>query len=174
MLDKRGKLFGKISIVDILVVCIVLVMAVGAFLSWQKINNNVILTEDKALVQNNAIDKLEITFRLKEVRSMTLESIQVGDDVYMEDTGKYLGTVVALESEPAKRLIYDNRGNAINAELPERVDVLMTVHAPGKRLNGGYFTADNVHLVLDSNFKIKTPTIQTTPAIEKIETVTGE
>ncbi|MGN1059184.1 MAG: DUF4330 family protein, partial [Clostridia bacterium] len=39
MLDKKGKLFGKVSIVDLLVVCIVLIMAAGAYTAWQKISN---------------------------------------------------------------------------------------------------------------------------------------
>ncbi len=174
MLDKRGKLFGKISIVDILIVCIVVVMAAGAFMSIKKISDNVILTENKGLVSNSATDTLEVTFRLEEVRSMTFDAISEGDDVYMADTGKYLGTVISTTNQPSKRMIYDNYGRSILADVPERMDVFMTVSVPGKRLQDGYFTADNIHLALDSKCKIKTPKIQTSPYIHEIKTVTSE
>ena len=47
--------------------------------------------------------------------------------------------------------------------MPERLDVIMVVQVPGKRTDGGYFTGNNIHLVYDSAFEIKTPTIQSTP-----------
>ena len=55
MLDNKGRLFGKVSIVDLLVVVIIAVMLVGAFTAYQKIHNKSILTENKSLVQNNII-----------------------------------------------------------------------------------------------------------------------
>ncbi|MBR5236829.1 MAG: DUF4330 domain-containing protein [Clostridia bacterium] len=171
MLDKRGKLFGKVSIVDILVVLIVLIMAVGGFATWQKINNNVVLTENKGLVKNNALDTLAVTMRFKEVRQMTLDALKVGDEVFMEDTGKYLGEIVSVTPEPATRLIYDMNGKVIDAPVPERMDVLVVVHVPGKRLQNGYFTADNIQLAYDSTFEVKTPTVQSIPFIETIKTV---
>lgn len=174
MLDKKGKLFGKISIVDILVVVMILVMVAGAFIAWQKINNNTVLTENKSLIQNNSLDSLDVSMRLKSVRQMTLDSIHVDDDVYMKDTGKYLGKVVSVSTEPTKQLIFDTKGNPILAETPERMDVIMVVRVPGKRLKNGFYTADNIQLVYNSSFEIVTPTIQTTPIIENITTVTGE
>ena len=49
MLDNKGRLFGKVSIVDLLVVVIIAVMLVGAFTAYQKIHNKSILTENKSL-----------------------------------------------------------------------------------------------------------------------------
>lgn len=174
MLDKKGKLFGKISVVDILVVVMVLVMIAGAFVVWQKINDNTVLTENKSIVQNSDLDSLDVSMRLKSVRQMTMDAIHIDDDVYMKDTGKYLGKVVSISSEPAKQLIFDLKGNPVMAESPERMDVIMVVRVPGKRLQNGFYTADNIQLVYNSSFEIVTPTIQTNPIIENITTVTGE
>ncbi|MBE7047913.1 MAG: DUF4330 domain-containing protein [Ruminococcaceae bacterium] len=173
MLDNKGKLFGKVSVIDLLVVCIVIIMAIGAYMSWQKINNKTVLTENKGLIQNSAADTLEVTMRLEEVRQITMDAIHIGDDVFMKDTGKFFGQVVDVYSEPAKRLIYSQDGTPIEAVVPNRLDVLMVVHVPGKRLENGYYTANNIHLVYDSSMEIKTPSIQTIPKIETIKTVTG-
>lgn len=174
MLDNKGRLFGKVSIVDLLVVVIIAVMLVGAFTAYQKIHSKSILTENKSLVQNNTLDTLEVTMRLKEVRQVSMDAIHVGDEVYMKDTGKYLGEIIRVSSEPAKRLIYDLEGKAINAEVPERLDVILQVRVPGKRLENGFYTADNIHLVYDSAMEIVTPSIQTTPSIETITIIPGE
>lgn len=174
MLDNKGRLFGKISIVDLLVVIIVAVMLVGSFTAYQKIQNKTVLTEDRALIQNDALDTLEVTMRLEEVRQITLDAIHVGDEVYMKETGKRLGEITAVTSEPATRLIYDLKGQAVNAEVPMRYDVIMKVEVPGNRLENGYYTADNIQLVYDSAMEIVTPTIQTTPNIEIITTKSGE
>ena len=111
--------------------------------------------------------------RLKAVRQMTLDAIKIGDEVYMKDTGKMLGKVVAVTNQPAKEWIYDAKGRAFYAEKPERFDVVMVVQVPGKRLQNGFYTADNIHLVYDSNIEIITPTIQTTAKTEMIKIVSG-
>ena len=168
MLDNRGRLFGKISIVDILVVVILIAAVLGGFSAYQKISNKTVLTENKGLMQNTALDMLEVNMRLDEVRQMTYDAISIDDEVFSKDTGKLLGTVKAITQEPATRVIYDLKGKAQEVTVPDRMDVILTVHIPGNRLENGYYTADNIHLVYDSALEIKTPTIQTTPKIETI------
>ncbi len=174
MLDKKGKLFGKISIVDILVVVLVLAMLVGGFVTYQKIASNKVLTENKGLIKTNATGTLEVTMRVKEVRQMTVDAFAEGDEMFFDDTGKFLGEIKAIETEPSKRLIFDRNGNPVMAEMPQRFDVLLKVAVPGKRLEDGFFTADNIQLVYGSEIKIKTLKIQTTPVLETVITVTGE
>ena len=180
LLDKRGKLFGKVSIVDLLIIVIFIVAIIGGFSAYQKLSGKTVLTENKGLLQNSPLGVLEVKMRIKDVRSFTTEAISIGDEVFANDTGKFLGTITDIKTEPATKLIYDKNGQAIHAEVPDKTDVIVTVHVPGSRLEGGYFTADNVQLVYDSTITIKTTRIQTTPFIETIqeieplEQVTGE
>lgn len=168
MLDNKGRLFGKVSIVDILVIVILVVAVIGGFSAYQKISNKTVLTENKGLIQNQALDMLEVNMRLGEVRQMTFDALSVGDEVFSKDTGKLLGTIQSIAQEPATRVIYDLKGKAQEVTVPDRMDVIITVHIPGNRLENGYYTADNIHLVYDSAMEIKTPAIQTTPKIETI------
>ncbi len=174
ILDKKGKLFGKISIVDILVIVIVLVMCVGAFFTYQKISNREILTENTGLLSSSVSDSLEVTLRVSDVRRMTVDNIQKEDEVFFEDTGKYFGTITDVNTEPATKLIYDNKGNAIESEIPGKYDVLITMTVPGSRLDHGYYNQDNIRLVFGSEIKIKTLSIMTTPVIENIRVLSGE
>ncbi len=168
MLDKKGKLFGKVSIVDIFVVLIILVMLAGSYVVYQKVSNKTVLTENKGLVSSGVQDSLEVTMRLKEVRQMTMDALSVGDVVYMEETHKYLGKITEIAQTPATRLIYSLDGTSVMAEVPERFDVLLKVNVPGSRLEDGFYTANNIQLVYGSSMGIITPMIQTTTKIESI------
>ena len=174
MLDKKGRIFGKISIIDALVIVLVLVMAFGGYVTYQKIADNKVLTENKGLIKNNATDTLEVTMRVKAVRQMTVDAFSDGDEIFFDDTGKFLGKIDRIEVAPSRRLIYDKNGAPVFAEVPERFDVLLKVHVPGKRLENGFFTADNIRLTYGSEVKIKTVKIQTTPVLETITTLEGE
>lgn len=171
LLDKRGKLFGKVSIVDLLVILIVIVAILGGFATYHKLSGKTVLTENKGLLQNSPLGVLEVQMRIKDVRQFTTDAICVGDEVFANDTGKRLGEITDIKTEPAKKLIYDKNGQAVHAEVPDKTDIIITVHVPGSRLEGGYFTADNVQLVYDSSVTIKTPRIQTTPIIETIQEI---
>ncbi len=174
MLDKKGRLFGKISIIDILVIFIILVMAIGAFFAYQKINSKDLLTENKSLLKTNAVDTLEVSLRLDEVRQMTVDGLEVGDEVFMVDTGKFFGTITDVITEPAERLIFDEKGNHAYALVPDHYRVIVKVDVPGNRLNDGYYTADNIKIVHGSELSIKTITVQTGPVIESIILKSGE
>ena len=174
-MDEKGKLFGKVSIIDVLVVVVILAGIVGAVFAFGKINSGAVLTENKGIVRHDStLDTLEVTMRLREVRSMTKDAIHIGDEVFAKDTGKYLGTVVSVTSEPAKKIISGFDGRSALATVPEKMDVLMVLHVGGKRTDGGFFTGNNIHLVYGSEMQIITPSIQSTPMIEQIKIVTEE
>lgn len=171
-IDDKGKLFGKISIIDLFVILVVVVAIVGSVIAFTKVKSGEVLTENKAILsQNSTLDKLELRLRLAEVRAMTKDAIHIGDGVYTKDTGKFLGEVVGVETEPAKRIITGYDGKALEAEVPERMDVIMIVEVLGKRTDNGYFTGNNIHLVYGSSFEIVTPTIETTPTIDGIRVI---
>ncbi len=174
MLDKKGRLFGKVSVVDILVVLVVIIMIVGAFFALRKINNKEVLTENKALFQTNAVETLEVSMRLDEVRQMTVDGFEVGDDVYLVDTKKFFGVISGVTTEPATRLIYDDNGAPHYAPVPDYFRVTLKIDVPGNRLKDGFYTSDNIKIVNGSELEIKTITVQTSPVIESIILKSGE
>lgn len=168
-IDERGKLFGKISIIDILVVVLVLVGAFGVTYAYKQIKANNILTENKSLFgEQTDLDNLMVDMRLKEVREVTVDAVKVGDEVFSADTDKYLGEISEIIVEPATRVGSDINGNTFIGELPERYDLILRVKVPGKLTDSGYMTQSNIHLVYDSSMEIKTLAIKTHPLIEKI------
>ena len=67
MIDKNGKVFGKINIIDLIVI-VVLVLAIGVF-GYVKISNSVVDNDDpkKMTVDTADGDELYITYSAEEV-----------------------------------------------------------------------------------------------------------
>jgi len=167
IIDKKGKLFGKVSIVDLFVVLIVIVGIVGVFMTKEKLDKGDVQSDaTQMLIQSSAEkDLLEIKLKLKEVRDVTRDAIIVGDTVYLVKTEKALGVVSYVESEPAVRNVEADDGTIYSAVVPERYDVTIVVETSGKQKEDGFYTDSNLQLMYGKEMEIKTSTIHTTPKI---------
>ncbi len=167
MMDKNGKLFGKISIVDIAVILVLIVGVCGFFYTKAELDKgNVLSNSDAMLIKSSAkTDALEVALKIENVRDITRDAVIVGDEVYITATNKLLGNVVRVESEPHKTDAMTDEGVIYKATIPERFDVTIVVEAEGKKKPEGYFTSNNFHLYYGKSIEVKTSTIQTNPQI---------
>lgn len=170
IMDKQGKIFGKVSIVDIFVVLVVIIGVIGVFATKAKLDDGKLLSDDsKMLIKTSAEnEQLEIKLKAKEVRDVTRDSIIVGDDVYLVANDKLLGTVSRVESEPSERNVVSNDGTVYKAVVPDRYDITIVVETDGKKKEEGFYTDSNIHLLYGKEIEIKTSTIQTTPRVDEI------
>ncbi len=170
IIDKKGKLFGKVSIIDILVVVVVIIGIAGVLMTKAKLDEGKILSnESNMLIKTSKVnDKMEIKLELKEVRDVTRDSIVVGDEVFMVSTDKVLGVVTSVHSKPAIRTVKGDAGEVYEAEVPERFDVTIVVETEGKKDNDGYYTNSNIRVLYGKDIEIKTSTVQTTPTVTDI------
>ena len=176
IIDNKGKLFGKINIVDLVVVLVLVVAVLGVVLTKTKLDDAKIMSNDSnMLIQSSAeLDTLEIKLKVKEVRDVTRDAIIVGDDVYLMTNDRFLGTVVRVESEPAVREVSGDNGVVYRAEVPQRYDVTIVVETEGKKKEEGYYTGNNTQILYGREMGIKTSTIQTIPTVAGIEVVETE
>lgn len=176
IIDNKGKLFGKINIVDLVVVLVVVIAVAGVVLTKMKLDNSKIMSNDSnMLIQSSAeMDTLEIKLKVKEVRDITRDAIIVGDDVYLMTNDRLLGSVVRVDSEPAVREVIGDNGAVYRAEVPQRYDVTIVVETQGKKKEEGYFTNSNIQILYGREMGIKTSTIQTIPTVDGIEIIETE
>lgn len=175
IIDEKGKLFGKVSIVDLLFVLIVVVAIIGAVFMVNKIKSGKVLTENKGIVQlDDSMNRIQVKMLVKEIRQITVDSMAVGDKVFESETGKYLGEITAIDTEPSTSLLTDIHGHAAYKEVPGKFDMTLTIVTPGKQTDGGFYTANNQHLVYGSQYGIKTAKIQTIPQIAGLELLPKE
>lgn len=168
IIDKKGKLFGKVSIIDIFVIIIVIVSIFGISQAMSRIDNDKLMKEDLKTVidKSSQSDELEIKLTAKGVRDITRDAIIVGDKVYYEN--EVLGVVSYVESEPSMQTVESTDGTVYSAITPDRYDVTIVVETTGRKMDNGYYTDSNIHLLYGKKMEVKTSTILTTPEITEI------
>ncbi len=170
ILDKKGKLFGKISIVDLAFILVILIAIGGIFFTKAKLEKETVLSNESNMLikSDTSLDTLQIKMRVKEVRDVTRDAIVVGDSVYVTASDKQLGTVKEVSAEPAMRNVISDNGTVYQATVPDRYDVTIVVEASGKQKEDGFYTDSNIQLLFGREMEITTSTIQTTPQIVEI------
>ena len=97
-IDRNGRLFGKISVIDVLVIGVVLVMAAALFFKNNQAHTGMSVTEQ------------DITFqvRARGVDDYVAAAILVGDSLYDQSYssgGRALGQITDIQVEDRKSVV---------------------------------------------------------------------
>lgn len=137
LIDEQGRLFGKISLIDVIVLAVVVALAVALYLK----NNT--LTHTSTTMENNSI-----TYQVMAtaVPSYIEGQIQVGDKFFDEDreSSGCLGTVVVVEVLPGEELTSLNDGTVEILPVEDTVNLLVTVQGEGL-VDGGRYVLNRVY-----------------------------
>lgn len=145
MLNKDGKLFGKISIIDIIVVVIIIALAIGVYARY---------TSNRDAAASSEAASIEYVYEVKSVRDFTIDALEKLGPVYDDDTKEYLGEVVDVTAEPSQMEISLVSGQYTMVEVPERYDVYVTIRVDGEVNALGYYTSTNTYLGAGSTFNM--------------------
>ena len=130
MIDNKGKLFGKVNIVDLLIIVFVCVaVAATVYKFGFSAHKNV----------NQSDITLQYVLKTSGIRSYTADSITIGDEIYDDETDRFLGTVSKVEKKEALGHLAKADGEIVYTEKPERFDVYITVECDARLIGGGYF-----------------------------------
>ena len=129
LLDEKGRLFGRISIIDICVVLLIIALIGGVYYKFFMVDKN----------QNAAkFDTLEYKILVEEVRQQSVDAIEIGADIYDVKTDSPMGKIVSKEVLPATDQLTKADGTVVIAEKPGKFNVLVTIQVPGIETKYGY------------------------------------
>lgn len=151
LIDKKGKLFGRINVIDMTVLIVLVLLLAGIGYKFYM--------DDRKNVSNNS-ELLEYTISITNVRSFTADAVDVGDKIYDSKTDTYLGKVIAKEVMPYRDYITKTDGSVVLAEKPERLEVRLTMQVPGVENNYGYLANGNRDINRQSLVYLKTRLIK--------------
>ena len=114
IIDKDGKLFGKIKVVDIIVVALIIVAA--GFFASRYLGRG---AQGGALM-GPAADRLEITFFAEEVHSFVIDAISIGDPTREYAQFANFGTVTDILVGPSVTWAPDSGGALHEADKGDR------------------------------------------------------
>ncbi len=156
MINKEGKLFGKISIIDILAIVFIIFLAFGVYARFFMGNQKV----------ETASSPIEYVIKVSEVRIGTANALSsFKGDVYNDTTKEYIGTITDVTYEEAKGTVELLNGELKEVTLPERYDVLVTVRLDGKINSTGYYTKTNQPIAAGSDLVFTSKAAKTTGII---------
>ena len=133
MIDKNGKLFGKVSIVDLAAILAVLIAAAGIYVRFFG-------GPSKTVVQSS---KFYYTVNVQNIRGENMEGLKkcVGGNFYLnEKITSEMGKLISADESPGTVDIEMSDGTLIVAEVPNRYNVLLTLEMTGKVNDVGYFS----------------------------------
>lgn len=133
MFSKNGKIFGKISIIDIAVVAVLVILVLG--IVWRFGGN--------ATGEFVTGATYECVVKVENVRIYTVDALAKGGDVYDKTTKEYIGTITGVTSEDASDALSLADGSHAMAPMENRYHAYVTIAFTGKESAEGYFTAAN-------------------------------
>lgn len=140
IIDRNGRLFGKISVIDVLVILVVLVMAAALYFKGHQAHTGAAVTEQAIIFQ----------IRARGVNEYVAAAIQKGDGVYdsvYPSGGRALGEItdIQVERDPGTKLRPDlGDGTSGLVEADGTVDLLITVQGQGL-INGKNYSLNRVY-----------------------------
>ena len=133
IIDSKGKLFGKISIIDIVIVLIVIIAVAGIGYKFTKSNTgNAVFTKQS---------DIQIKFQHDDLPDFVVNAIKVGDPVRESVQNASFGRVVDIETGDAIIWLGTEEGESVKVSREGYHSVLITMNAKG--------TMDNLGVTID-------------------------
>ncbi|MBE7027714.1 MAG: DUF4330 domain-containing protein [Ruminococcaceae bacterium] len=173
IIDEKGKLFGKVSIIDIAIILVIIISIIGSVVVYKNIEQGKIAPSESALINHSeSLGKACVEFELSSVREMTKQFLSVGDKVYSAETDKFIGEIINIDSKPYKDTITGADGTMVFAPVPEKYTLTLSVKVSGQQTENGFYSVENTHFAVGDSMPIKTEAVETTPTIKSVYMIT--
>lgn len=117
LLDERGRLLGRVNVIDLAAVVLVLFVVAAAVYKVAVLNRRVV----------GETRPVQLLLEVTQVRDYTTRMVKPGDFVLEHNSSLPVGTIAAVRVEPAREPVQTADGRVVLAEVPERFDMLLTV-----------------------------------------------
>ena len=138
IIDNKGRLFGKVSLIDIFVL-----LAVVAILAGVYVRNFVL---DTTAAGSNPDVTITYKAKIQGISNLLTDQFHVGDE-FFDDTFKAShGVVKEIEIKPHETWQATPDGDYVKVYPPQRSDVYLTIEASGTVKDGKHFIGRNYEI----------------------------
>ena len=160
MIDEKGRLFGKVSIIDIVVVLAIAVLAAGFVYNRTAQHVRQIIMADTPLC---------VTFLVEGVREFSLEAVQEGDVFFRQHERVPLGTVTRIDTGPAYDIMVRTDGTAVYVPVEGRYNMYITLSGVGSVTDNGFFVNGTQQMAEGGRLSIQSNTLLTMAMVYNIK-----
>ncbi|MBE5821935.1 MAG: DUF4330 family protein [Clostridiales bacterium] len=116
---KDKKLFGKLNIIDLLIIILVIVVAIIAY---------AFLKGDTPSLTTSTQNEYNFTIQIQKSEKNIFDKINIGDKIYDNENNSYLGEVVSKEKNEYRELVDDYKNNKkVYATNDKYININITV-----------------------------------------------
>ncbi|NLK64412.1 MAG: DUF4330 family protein [Tissierellia bacterium] len=134
--------------------CIILfIIAIIAVLGL-KIKN--VLSANSTGNKEISSTKKEVVLLINDVRQYSVDALQVGDNIYSDDTNYYFGKIINIEVEDSYLPLIKNNGEGVLTRSPEKYNIILTVDCNVSDRPNGVFAEGITEIKVNSTGKYKT------------------
>ncbi len=157
-MNKDGKIFGKINIIDLLAVLILLVALVG-------IGIRLTSTASKSVT-----DKTEFSYvvEIDDVRIYTVNALKKMGTA-TDKQGNIIGEIETVEWDSKKEQKVLSNGETVMVDVPDKYTVTVTMDASGKESADKYFVGENTELSVGSTIQMYTKYANCSGKVKSVE-----
>lgn len=156
MIDKKGKIFGKISIIDLMVALIIVTIIVGTIYRFGS-------PVTASITGGNAT--INYTILIEDVRYFSANYYEEGLNVYDSNTGNFIGKIKDIRVEPYMGTIEMKDGTMVLAEKTERVKIFLDIEASGVVTDKAYLVGGTYEVKVGGGAYISTKYVDVTSSI---------
>lgn len=129
IIDQNGRLFGKISVIDVLFLLVVAAVCAAFYVKFNVLD-----------VTRKTVDTVPVTYKITiyGVRDYTVMSLAVGDLIYDKDySGEQpVGKITDISVQDAVRAVEKTDGTIVSGPVEGCYDVTLTLSAQAIRSSG--------------------------------------
>lgn len=134
LIDKNGKLFGKVSIIDLAVLGLVVLVFLGIGMRQSRMGQDVQIAHDI---------ELNYTIEIANVRHWARHNIRAGDQIFTSNT--HVGTIQEVSYRPYVATVSTDSG-ILQAEVPGRYVTYIRVAARATVNDGRVLVSHSIPL----------------------------
>jgi len=164
LIDEKGRLGGRVNVIDLLVLVAVLVVA--ARVAYVRLAPSGVKSyQDKER-------PLEVLVVVGAVRDATVQAIKVGDRVRETKSNDFLGEVIQVEVRPAEVVTQGPDGRFYEGPSGSRKDAWILLRGPG-RVSENTILLGTREIRVGTQLGLKTNLYAVTATVMKIDTGAG-
>ncbi len=138
IIDEKGKFFGKINIIDLIIVLVIFALAIATFIKFR--------TSDAYISKDTVI---EYTLLVENVRTPTVDALKENADGIIDyETKKEIGDILDMEVLGASELELMTDGTYKDVKFKDKYDVLLTIQTKGTETEDNFYTLSGKKLVV--------------------------
>lgn len=161
LIDKKGRLFEKVNIVDIFVILLLVFAMVAVVLKFQQAKTT--QGGDKIIEYSVVVEKL---------RQVSVDALQADyEGIVDAESKKELGEITSIEVTPAHELTRLADGTYTFSDYDDKFDVVITLRTKGTETAQGFYAASGKQLMVGDTLGISNEYAQTFGEVLSVEIV---